>query len=213
MHLRCGDFFFNPELAGDPFFCKITNITCLDEDAPADFIAQFKKYRMTPYLYLEADSEFEKRFENQFKLYDTQHVLIKPHGTVNQVHACQVTPQTSTVWTDIFCRAYDCSNWFLTVDRIVNKSMGSIGYYVDESYNSCVALIETGSILGLYCLGTAPEMRGRGHAASLIEFAMSELDRKGLDFLMLETYGRDNLLDFYSKLGFEEAYRKKVYTT
>ena len=29
---------------------------------------------------------------------------------------------------------------------------------------------------------------------------------------MLETYGKDNLLKFYSKLGFDSLYSKKIFT-
>jgi ribosomal protein S18 acetylase RimI-like enzyme len=75
-----------------------------------------------------------------------------------------------------------------------------------------MALYEKNSLLGLYCLGTIPSMRRKGLAESLIGFAQSEVSRRKLKFLILETYQRDNLLGFYSKLGFQEIYRKNIYT-
>ena len=66
--------------------------------------------------------------------------------------------------------------------------------------------------MGLYCLGTVPGMRNKGLAASLIDFGINEVNQRNLEFLMLETYEKDNLLDFYTKLGFEKLYQKKVYT-
>jgi hypothetical protein len=57
-----------------------------------------------------------------------------------------------------------------------------------------------------------PDKRNRGTATSLIDFASGEVNSKNLEFLMLETYGKDNLLEFYSKLGFERVYSKTVFT-
>jgi len=98
------------------------------------------------------------------------------------------------------------------VASILEKSLQSVGYFVDESGSSCMALYEKDSVLGLYCLGTVPDKRNRGTAASLIDFASGEVNSKNLEFLMLETYGKDNLLEFYSKLGFEQVYSKTVFT-
>jgi GNAT superfamily N-acetyltransferase len=100
----------------------------------------------------------------------------------------------------------------VSVDGIVKKSIPLVEYYVDDSISSCVALYEKNSILGLYCLGTIPSMRKKGLAISLIDFALSEVKKRNLESLMLETYQRDGLLDFYLKLGFKEIYQKNIYT-
>ena len=57
-----------------------------------------------------------------------------------------------------------------------------------------------------------PEKRKKGLATLLINYALNKVKSRNLDFLMLETYHRDGLLDFYSKLGFEKVYEKKIYT-
>ncbi|MGB9003506.1 MAG: GNAT family N-acetyltransferase, partial [Nitrosotalea sp.] len=118
----------------------------------------------------------------------------------------------SILWSKTFCNSYDCHDWLVPVDDIVKKSLSSIGYYVDDSISSCVALYEKNSMLGLYCLGTIPSMRKKGLAVLLIDFALSEVKKRNLELLMLETYQRDGLLDFYLKLGFKEIYRKNIYT-
>ena len=64
----------------------------------------------------------------------------------------------------------------------------------------------------MYCLGTIPEKRKKGLAKLLINYALNKVKSRNLDFLMLETYQRDGFLDFYSKLGFEKVYEKKIYT-
>ncbi|HEU5488323.1 MAG TPA: GNAT family N-acetyltransferase, partial [Candidatus Nitrosotalea sp.] len=107
---------------------------------------------------------------------------------------------------------YDCHDWSKTVSSILEKSLPTVDYFIDQSHSSCVALYETESVLGLYCLGTIPSKRNRGTASLLIDFALHEVNLRHLEFLMLETYEKDNLLEFYSKLGFQKVYHKTVYT-
>jgi len=211
--LECGTLFFNQSLPNDIFFCKLTQLTCLDDKTLDDSLHLFEKYHTVPYIYTLNNPEFEEKLVKQnFKLYDTQHVLTKTQHSVNSSQARRISSGESMEWSETFCRAYDCHEWLERVDEIVKKSSNSIEYYIDETASSCVALYESSSMLGLYCLGTIPEMRKKGLAVSLVEFALELTKKRNLEFLMLETYQRDNLLDFYSKLGFKEIYRKNVYT-
>lgn len=212
LHLECGTFFFNPELLNDIFFNKLVNITCTSESMINDALGLFHKYKTTPFVYSLNYPELESVLRKKnFTHYDTQHVLKKnpvPSG-VSKVY--KITSDDSMLWSKTFCSAYDCYEWIVPVDRIVKNTLSSIEYYVDESISSCMALYEKNSILGLYCLGTILNMRRIGLAESLINYASAEVHRRKLKFLMLETYQRDNLLDFYSKLGFEEIYQKNIF--
>src|SRR5438445_129657 len=82
----------------------------------------------------------------------------------------------------------------------------------EKMLDEAVSLFQKNLVLVLYCLGTVPETRNHGLASSLIDFALHEVSQRKLEFLMLETYEKDNLLDFYVKLGFEKLYRKSIYT-
>ncbi len=213
MNLRCGTFFFNQALPNDIFFDKLANITCLDDKTLDDSLRLFEKYNATPYLYvLNRPDLDEKLLQKNFKLYDIQHILIKTPNSETKSQAQRISHHDSMVWSKTFCSAYDCNDWISAVDAIVKKSIDSIEYYVDEQASSCLALYQSNSMLGLYCLGTIPEMRKKGHAASLIDYAIDQVKMRKLEFLMLETYQRDQLFDFYSKLGFKEIYRKNIYT-
>ncbi len=212
VNLKCGTLFYNENLPNDIFFNKLTKLTCLDDKTLDESLTFFEKYHAVPYIYTLNNKEFEKKLERNFKLYDIQHVLIKIPKTVTTQQARRISSHESQLWSEIFCNAYDCHEWIDSVDEIVKKSSNTIGYYIDESSSSCVALYECNSILGLYCLGTIPSMRKKGLAASLVEFALNQTKSCNLDFLMLETYGRDHLLDFYFNLGFEEIYQKNIYT-
>lgn len=211
--LKCGTFFFNPDLLNDIFFDKLTNITCISNEMIDDALALFAKHNTTPYVYTLNNPELEENLlKKNFRLYDVQHVFIKVPNSSRIPKVRMISNSDSMLWSKTFCSAYDCHDWLAPVDNIVKKSLPSIGYYVDDSISSCVALCEKNSMLGLYCLGTIPGMRKKGLAALLIDFALSEVKKRNLELLMLETYQQDRLLDFYLKLGFKEIYQKNIYT-
>jgi GNAT superfamily N-acetyltransferase len=212
INLECGTFFVNPELPNDIFFDKLTNVSCTSESMIDEALTLFNKHKTTSFVYSLNYPEWEDLLHKKnFTLYDTQHVLKK--NSPSRIFKVQrIATDDSLLWSKTFCNAYDCYEWIEPVDKIVRNTISSIEYYVDESISSCMALYEKNSILGLYCLGTIPTMRRKGLAESLIDFAQSEVKRRKLKFLMLETYEKDNLLDFYSKLGFEEIYHKNIYT-
>lgn len=211
--MDCGTLFLNPELPNDVFFDKLTDVTCLSEKMIDKSVESFQQIHSVPYVYSMNYPEFENLLERKgFVYYDTQHVLKKRTLPIKKPNAIQITQKNIALWVEIFCRAYDCPEWAKSVTRILENSLSSIDYFIDQSGSSCVALYEKNSILGLYCLGTVPDKRNQGLAASLIDFALNEVYSRNLESLILETYERDNLLGFYSKLGFDKVYCKTIYT-
>lgn len=211
--MECGDLFLNPSLLNDIFFNKLTNVTCINESMINETILEFGKINSQVFVYSLNYPEFENfLIKRNFTHYDTQYVLKKEKTFSTKTRAQKITPENSMIWSEIFCKAYDRADWIQTVDSIVKNSALQMEYYVDNTHSSCMALIEKHSILGLYCLGTIPEKRNQGLALGLIDFALWKVNDKKLEFLMLEAYQKDNILDFYKKLGFEILYEKKVYT-
>jgi len=213
--LECGLFFANPTLPNDLFFDKLTNITCLSEKMIDEALVLFEKNKTQPFVYVFDNPKLEELLHKKnFRLYDKHHVMKKSTSSeVKHDSVHHITRKDSLLWTEVFCKSYDCIDWTEEVNSIVRNSVSGIEYLVDSDYNaSCAALYEKNSILGLYCLGTIPEYRKKGLAKSLINYALNQVRNKNLDFLMLETYARDNLLKFYSNLGFEQIYEKKIYT-
>lgn len=211
--LECGTLFLNSSLSDDVFFNKLTHVTCINEKMVDESLVRFQESHSNPYVY----SLNYQEFENLLKLkglsyYDTQYVLKKKGRMSKKINAIKISSTDVHVWASIFCNAYDCPSWFDYVSSIIQNSLSVVDYFVDESLSSCVALYERNSILGLYCLGTKFDRRKQGTASSLIDYAINEVNSRNLDFLMLETYGKDNLLKFYSKLGFETLYYKTIYS-
>src|SRR5690242_13754393 len=213
--LECGTLFMNTNLPDDLFFDKLTNITCLSEKMIDETIDLFHKNNMRSFVYALNNPDLEKLLlQKNFKFYDTQYVLKKrTTSDMDTSYIHHIEKKDTVLWAEVFCKSYDCYDWINEVDNIVRGSLTEVEYLVDAEHNaSCVALYEKNSILGLYCLGTLPEKRKKGLAKLLINHALNKVKIKNLDFLMLETYQRDNLLGFYSKLGFEKLYEKKIYT-
>lgn len=211
--LDCGMLFLNPELGDDLFFNKLTSVTCINEKMMETSLEYFQKNHSIPYVYSLNYPELENMLEKKgFVPYDTQHALKKNTLPQEKPNTIKITHDTVDIWAGIFCDAYDCHEWSKTVSSILEKSLSSVDYFVDESHSACVALYETESVLGLYCLGTVSDKRNHGMASLLIDFALHEVSSRHLEFLMLETYEKDNLMEFYSKLGFQKVYQKTIYT-
>jgi GNAT superfamily N-acetyltransferase len=213
IHLDCGLLFLNPKLVDDVFFDKLTGVTCISQTMIDKSVEQFQKNHSKPYVYSLNYPEFENLLRKKgFTYHDTQHVLKKRATPTKKSDAIKITSDNTTLWASIFCKSYDCLDWAGSVNSILENSLHHVDYFVDKSHSSCMALYQKDFILGLYCLGTMPDKRNQGNASTLIDFALYEANSRNLEFLILETYEMDGLMEFYSKLGFEKLYHKTVFT-
>jgi N-acetylglutamate synthase-like GNAT family acetyltransferase len=75
----------------------------------------------------------------------------------------------------------------------------------------CAALYRTkGNIAGAYCIGTAPQFRGRGVATTMVKY-MRELAESEGRRLILQTIASDGVEGLYLKQGFKRAYVKSLF--
>jgi GNAT superfamily N-acetyltransferase len=72
-----------------------------------------------------------------------------------------------------------------------------------------LAMFRTPGLVGVYCVGTVPELRGRGVATALLARAWKNAQAEGR-ILILQTLTSDGALQFYLGRGFEEVYSKRV---
>lgn len=208
------DLFSNPNLPNDPFFNKLTNIRRISYKVIDQAISIFQDQRLRLFIHVLDDPKLEDYLlEKGFSHHDTLHVLKITNTPSGKSLVKKISMKDSKLWTEIFCSAYDCHDWFDEVNKIVQNSVSKVDYFVDsEEEASCVALYDRNSILGLYCLGTKPGKRSKGLARLHVNHALNIVKEGKLNFLMLETFHKDNLLDFYAKLGFEKIYEKKIFT-
>jgi ribosomal protein S18 acetylase RimI-like enzyme len=64
--------------------------------------------------------------------------------------------------------------------------------------------------LGVYCVGTLPEMRHQGIASALITKAEKTAADLGCKYLTLQTISSDGVVPLYLKLGFKIEFRRAV---
>jgi GNAT superfamily N-acetyltransferase len=75
----------------------------------------------------------------------------------------------------------------------------------------CAAMFRSaGGVAGAYCIGTVPESRGKGVAATMVEH-MHELAKNEGRRLVLQTMASDGVEGFYIKQGFGQIYAKAVF--
>jgi GNAT superfamily N-acetyltransferase len=120
-------------------------------------------------------------------------------------------------WASCYCRAfYGDTGPVGAVLRALRRVEGDRGAALyaamdEDRVVGVAALYRSENTLGLYCLGTIPEYRGRGIGRQLVRFAAERARRLGVD-LTLQTFRGDGLVGFYEGMGFSVRYVKKVYT-
>jgi N-acetylglutamate synthase-like GNAT family acetyltransferase len=83
------------------------------------------------------------------------------------------------------------SNWLILAEED-GKPAGTVALHLTEGR------------LGLYCLGTAPPMRGRGIAGGLLSFASGLAEEKKAN-LMLQVFEAEGVEGFYLERGFSRV--------
>jgi GNAT superfamily N-acetyltransferase len=83
---------------------------------------------------------------------------------------------------------------------------------VDGRAVSIVAIVPTGSVLGVYSLATHPARRRQGYGEATLRAAVTEMTRRtGIERLVLQS--TEAGYDLYRRMGFRDATRFSVYLT
>src|SRR5438309_1377231 len=109
-----------------------------------------------------------------------------------------------SLWTQ-HIRIHDCAELFvnekLTGDYFFNRLILLLSYFrINNTYAElagCAALFANHGIMGLYCLGTISNFRGRGLAKKMIGVSLQIAQQKQLDFLFLQTFTNEGLFLLY----------------
>ena len=196
---------FNPVLKGDYFFnrAKIDNgkvsldeVTHLFWDASLDC-----------YLY------FKSNYPQNLLVIDTLNVL-KSKGRLQDRKGATVHKSVRTsVWVDVFCKAFSVPEWKNEVARIMTtnakKLILLLAYDNHNSPVGCAALFPNNGVTGLYCLGTVPAQRRKGFASSIFQLARAITEVQG-SLLFLQSFESENLIEWYKTLGFELVRTRKI---
>lgn len=227
-HIRikdCADLFINEKLTGDYFFNRLNNVNCPNiKSAIEESIRIFSERVLNCYVYI---SHYDNKLEDillkrGFSLIDTMHVLKSEATNIeDDKHKIQVTEidlDSLPVWIDVFCKSFDAWDWKSEVEKVVKshfKELTLLVSYTKDSYakipSGCVALFNRYNLMGLYCLGTVANFRGQGVAKKIIKISLKLARQKDLDFLFLQTFSKEGLLQFYKRMGLRIVYKKRIY--
>jgi N-acetylglutamate synthase-like GNAT family acetyltransferase len=237
-HIRihdCADLFVNEKLTGDYFFNRLNPFVCEDISDVIENAARVCLRRgMDCYVHVhDKNTDVQNSLlKASFQWIDTMHVLRTDSNKVEHDDLCEndkcdnskiqvvrVDFRSTASWVDAFCRSFGVLNWKSEVKEKIDlhfkKLILLLSYFrANNSYAElagCAALLANHGLMGLYCLGTISNFRGRGLAKKMIGVSLQIAQREQLDFLFLQTFTNEGLFLWYKKLGFRFVYKKRVY--
>ncbi len=237
-HIRihdCADLFVNEKLTGDYFFNRLNPFVCEDRREVIENAARVCLRRgMDCYVHVhDKNTDVQNSLlEASFQWIDTMHVLRTESDKIgyddlyendkcddSKIQVVRVDLRSTASWVDAFCRSFDVLKWKSEVKEKIDlhfkKLILLLSYFrVNNSYAElagCAALFANHGLMGLYCLGTISNFRGRGFAKKMIGVSLQIAQQEQLDFLFLQTFTNEGLFLLYKKLGFRFVYKKRVY--
>lgn len=220
VRLDCATLYANSVMLDDPFFNRVTDISCKEFCKMLDAAeSEFAKRKVRPFVYCISDERLRKELHKRgFVLFDIMSVLLY-EGRYKVKYSGDISIEKASrnkieEWIDVYCSSFDSEKWRDEIALRVSNSFDRLQLYtayVKNSPTGCVALFEKNSLLGLYCLGTLAKYRSMGIATALIAISADTAKEKGLQ-LFLQTFKADGFINYYVKRGFTQIYTKEVYT-
>lgn len=231
----CADLFLNEKLTGDYFFNRLNPFVCEDiRDIVENAVRICLRKGIDCYVHVhDGNTDVQNSLlEVGFQWIDTMYVLKRDSDKVehddtienekrdeSKIHVVRADLRSTSNWVDAFCRSFGVLEWKSEVKEKVDlhfkKLILLLSYFrVNDTYDElagCAALFANHGIMGLYCLGTISNFRGRGLAKKMIGISLQMAQQEQLDFLFLQTFKTEGLFLLYKKLGFRFVYKKRVY--
>ncbi len=146
---------------------------------------------------------------------DTMYVMAATGGTESDEDA-EAEPEVSAEeWSEAYLRAFYGEQGLMpAILKIVKPLMSDDATTLlqerqDGRVAGTLALYRTDRLMGVYCVGTIPELRGRGVAGALLSRAR-KIAASEERTVLLQTLESDGVVPFYLKRGFKVVYRKTL---
>ncbi len=238
LNLANSTIFFNPAFAEDPVFNHIVlddsilegkssqeNEIFLSELSAAG--EELRHYSIRPTLFMEhfwvaSKNLLEMAIDSDFRIIEQMNILSKSMREKSEpISAPQSVDVRATseieAWNNVFTASYEIPDrWNEELlsrekDIVANQSAILAIASVEEDPSGCILLKEEPEgILGVYCVGTLPEKRGRGVARALLSFSEVHAREIGAETITLQTLVRDNVTPMYLKLGYASEFERNV---
>ncbi|MEM3386520.1 MAG: GNAT family N-acetyltransferase [Nitrososphaerales archaeon] len=214
---------YNPIFSDDPLFnhalLKDMEVVLTQDDLR--YVKSFyERLKVRPALFLLEKKYQELLLESDFEVLDK--LLTMSTGTRScapsnpsiKISICSKDDLED--WVKVFVDAFAAYSWVDGLKEITPNLLKHPGctLYIARYKSKAVgvaARFSSEKLSGIYCLGTIPDLRGRGIGSTLIKHLINEAYKEGDRNLCLQTLLSENLIRFYTKLGFKKVYRKVIY--
>lgn len=124
-------------------------------------------------------------------------------------------------WNNIFMRSYSIPpHWKEELIRreeqiiSLNKAKFILTRNPHNNSTPCGCLLTfsaTTKCVGIYCVGTVPELRGKGVAREMLNFAEKNALKDGAQLMTLQTLTSDHVAPMYNKFGYRTEFERNIY--
>ncbi|MDA4128599.1 MAG: GNAT family N-acetyltransferase [Thaumarchaeota archaeon] len=194
----------------------------LPGQALLEAIEKFRARRVPPSFFVQKLQRFKKLRTSLsllgFRPKDELVVLElrRPKFERGQGIICrQVGEGQLELWSRTYLRAFYGDEFLLpqvlsSVKRATKRGRSKFFLATHKgSPSGTLATYRKNGYIGVYCVGTVPEKRGKGVASTLLSTA-HEYVLKRKDAMILQTFRSDDVERFYYERGFKRAYAKEV---
>jgi GNAT superfamily N-acetyltransferase len=173
-------------------------------------------------------NQFEKSaIESGYRITDRMEILSKTIGKEKQNPETSESYTTSTTtdveeWNDVFMASYSIPTyWKNELFRRESEALndGRTKFVISRDSRSSRAsgclltFVLPDSCLGVYCVGTIPELRGKGIARRMLHFAEKIALEHGCNRLTLQTLTSDHVAPMYKKIGYKTEFERDILWT
>ncbi len=229
--------YYNTHFWDDPIFNHVTFAdTVLDSESHSplevelffkEIIGKTFRANVPASLYLDRFWRNSKNIEKDaidfgFLIIEQMHILRKfaSSSLLVNTSGIPVGPTTDiALWNKAFIRSFGIpQTWLEELSTRLNQIgknpkavlLAAVEDGTNEAAGCSLLLIDPPECLGVYCVGTVPEKRGRGVARALMAAAEDVARKRNCEVLALQTIASDGVAPMYLKMGYETAFERDV---
>lgn len=228
------DLYYNQRFSEDPVFNHVViddrimdSSYRTDDDSLAILLHEIRseaeRINVCPTIFVEKQWSYSKKLEEEavedgYGIAGMMEILSK-EVTGSSLFQSNNVVETKDyeLWNDIFMRSFSLSqDWkeeLLKRERMFLEDKGTVLLVaMDKSEASGCTLLHRMPLdyLGVYCVGTLPEGRGRGIATSMLRASEGYAANMGCKYLTLQTVQSDGVTPMYISLGYRIDFERDL---
>ncbi|MHB1908961.1 MAG: GNAT family N-acetyltransferase [Nitrososphaerales archaeon] len=218
------DPIFNHFAVQEQYYDKLGSDSFFDKKIIQEARAASFSLKLSTSIFVESflpkRSSFEKiAVESGYRLTDKMEVLSKETTKVERAIKFEVSSTKNVLeWNSVFVQSYGIpASWGQELLRRENKMLldPNVTFVIARDRDSkalgcTLAFVEPKSCLGIYCVGTLKEYRGRGIALDMLAFCEMYALNHNCPIITLQTLSSDNVSPLYKKIGYKTDFEREI---